>query len=77
MVDAPKEALLRPNNQGETPLHIAALMGDTRFLQTILMKMKGENVQKMREEIAVEEDVREFELRKLGNRGDGGRRKRM
>ena len=29
MIDAPKDALLRPNIEGETPLHVAAEMEDT------------------------------------------------
>ena len=44
MVDAPKEALLRPNKQGQSLLHLAAMMSDTKFLEIILRKMKGDKL---------------------------------
>mgnify|MGYP003322637125 CR=1 FL=1 len=40
MFDSPVDALLRPNIQGQTPLHVAAEMGDPRFLEELLTKMK-------------------------------------
>ena len=50
MIDAPEDALLRPNQQGQTPLHVAALMADSRFLKVILSKMKVVNELKKRGE---------------------------
>ena len=40
MEDAPVDALLRPNIQGQTPLHLAAEMDDPSFLEELLIKMK-------------------------------------
>ena len=36
----PVDSLLRPNIQGQTPLHVAAEMDDPRFVETLLKKMK-------------------------------------
>ena len=40
MEEAPVDALLRPNIQGQTLLHLAAEMDDPRFLEELLTKMK-------------------------------------
>ena len=36
--DAPTNALVRPNIMGETPIHVAAAMKDSAFLETLLRK---------------------------------------
>ena len=41
MKDAPESAFLRPNTRRETPIHKAAAMHDTQFLQTIIQKTKS------------------------------------
>ena len=43
LIDAPVDALLRPNIQGLTPLHVAAEMNDTRFLGELLTELKLKN----------------------------------
>ena len=45
MLDAPKDAPLRPNIRGETPIHQAVLKDDIKFLEILLGKVNGKGVQ--------------------------------
>ena len=54
MDDAPIDALLRLNIEGQTPVHVATLMYNTRFLETLLKTIMQNNRQGITEEADVD-----------------------